>query len=118
VCAEHWSERGLEDSLIDVRSPKNIAIDAYRYARGAAGNDMNLAPREWRRLFPGKCPWSMNEDPQRFVSAEISRNRTTAESVGVILSSHSAMILKYDSSGMCPATASGEEAECFLPSTT
>lgn len=36
-------------------------IDAYRYARGAAGNDMGLAPREWRRLFPSKSPWSVNE---------------------------------------------------------
>ncbi len=38
-----------------------VAADAYRYARGAAGSDMNLTPREWRRLFPLKCPWSMSE---------------------------------------------------------
>ncbi len=38
-----------------------VAADAYRYARGAAGNDMNRAPREWRRLFPAKCPWPSNE---------------------------------------------------------
>ena len=38
-----------------------VATDAYRYARGAAGNDMGLAPREWRRQFPAKSPWSINE---------------------------------------------------------
>jgi hypothetical protein len=32
--------------------------EAYRYARGGAGNDMDLVPREWRRLFPMKCPWT------------------------------------------------------------
>jgi hypothetical protein len=36
-------------------------IDAYRYARGAVGNDMGLVPREWRRRFPSECPWSMIE---------------------------------------------------------
>lgn len=43
------------------RHVDEVATDAYRYARGAAGNDMGLAPREWRRLFPAKSPWSMNE---------------------------------------------------------
>jgi len=55
----------LADLLLKNPSLKSaldeVVTDAYRYARGAAGNDMNLAPREWRRLFPGKCPWSINE---------------------------------------------------------
>lgn len=38
-----------------------LVVEAYRYARGAAGNDMGLAPRDWRRLFPPKCPWPVNE---------------------------------------------------------
>jgi Domain of unknown function DUF29 len=55
----------VADLLLKNPSLKNgldeIAADAYRYARGAAGNEMNLAPREWRRLFPAKCPWPMNQ---------------------------------------------------------
>ncbi len=38
-----------------------LTTDAYRYARSAAGNDMGLAPREWRRFFPARCQWSRDE---------------------------------------------------------
>jgi hypothetical protein len=59
-------QRGrVSDLLMKNPSLKNyldeVATDAYRYARGAAGNDVGLAPREWRRHFPAKCPWSVNE---------------------------------------------------------
>jgi hypothetical protein len=37
------------------------AVDAYRYARGAAGDEMGLTPREWRRLLPSQSPWSTAE---------------------------------------------------------
>jgi hypothetical protein len=55
----------VSDLLAKNPSLKNsldeVAVDAYRYARGAAGNDMELPPREWRRRFPAKSPWSINE---------------------------------------------------------
>jgi Domain of unknown function DUF29 len=59
-------QRGrVSDLLMKNPSLKNyldeVATDAYRYARGAAGNDMGLAPPQWRRHFPSKCPWSVNE---------------------------------------------------------
>ena len=38
-----------------------LTTEAYRYARSAAGNDMGLAPREWRRFFPSRCQWSRDE---------------------------------------------------------
>jgi hypothetical protein len=50
--------------------------------------------------------------------ARDDRFNATREGIEVILSSRLSMILKYDYSGWCPATASGEEAECFLLSTT
>jgi hypothetical protein len=54
--ADHLSKNpSLRGSLDD-------AIEsAYHYARGAAGSDMGIGPREWRRLFPAKCPWSRLE---------------------------------------------------------
>jgi len=38
-----------------------VADDAYRYARGSAGNDMGLGPRAWRRHFPSASPWSLSQ---------------------------------------------------------
>ena len=40
---------------------EEVASDAYRYARGSAGNDMGLAPRAWRRHFPTTSPWSLSQ---------------------------------------------------------
>jgi hypothetical protein len=43
------------------RELDDVLAEAYRYARRAAGNDMGLGLREWRRMFPLKSPWSTNE---------------------------------------------------------
>ena len=36
-------------------------LNAYEYAQRMAGSDMGLVPREWRRVFPEKCPGSKAE---------------------------------------------------------
>ena len=36
-------------------------LSSYEFGRRLAGNDMGLVPREWRRVFPEKCPWSRAE---------------------------------------------------------
>jgi hypothetical protein len=43
------------------RELEDVVTEAYRYARRAAGNDMGLGLREWRRRFPSEAPWSAAE---------------------------------------------------------
>lgn len=35
--------------------------EAYRLARRTAGNDMRLGKRDWNRIFPRDCPWTLEE---------------------------------------------------------
>ena len=52
---------------------------AYDDGRRSAGNDMGLVPREWRRMFPEKCPWSKAEVlNSSFLPKNPSKNRARA----------------------------------------
>ena len=55
----------LEDLLAKNPSLRShldgTTLDAFRYARRAAGNEMGLTLRESRKLFPVDCPWTRAE---------------------------------------------------------
>ena len=38
-----------------------VMVDAFRYARVSAGNQMGLTIRQSRKLFPIECPWTRAE---------------------------------------------------------
>jgi hypothetical protein len=61
----HEQRMRLEDHLAKNPSLRShldeTILDAFRYARVAAGNEMGLTIREARRLFPTDCPWTRTE---------------------------------------------------------